>query len=68
MRLPTDTSTIVPGTQLTHPSTNFNPGDMSIQTSAYSHSLIDESNADDIDLDISSQTSMHLHITTTPKK
>jgi hypothetical protein len=41
---------------------------MSIQTSTYSHFLIDESNANDIDLDISSQTSVHLHITMTPNK
>jgi hypothetical protein len=68
MRSTTDTPPIVPGTQLTHPSTTVNPGDMSIQTNAYSHSLIDKSNANDIDLDISSQTSVHLHITTMPNK
>jgi hypothetical protein len=41
---------------------------MSIQTSNYSHSLINTSNTNDVDLDISSQTSTHLHITTAPNK
>jgi hypothetical protein len=61
-------STIIPGTQLTHPSTTIDLGNMSIKISAYSHSLINNSNTDDIDLDISSQTSAHLYIITTPNK
>jgi hypothetical protein len=41
---------------------------MSIQTSAYSQCLLDGSNANNIDLDISSQTSVHFHITKMPNK
>jgi hypothetical protein len=62
MRSLTDTSTIVPNPQLTHPPTtvqhtNINPGDMSIQTSTYSHYPLGKSNADNVDLNIFSQTS-----------